>query len=603
MQLGDWWMGTIRFAYCRVIGPLDVIGGHLEYRINNYIHIVEPVAIIMDLPAASKFGQKLAHTDKHVRDKAVKSLTQYLVKKKEWSDLDLDKIWKALFYCMWMSDKPKIQNELAENLSQLMHAFPDSSLKMRFLHSFFKTIHREWHGIDGLRLDKFYSLIRKILFQSFQVTNSYYQNAPSRVSLTTSQFLQSEWDQAQVFSTHVSSEILSKLPNGLRLHLCDVYVQELFKSIGATVPSENLVMLLEPFFTLISTETDRIVTKRVNDMVFQVLLTEFQFQDTLKEVDAIATTDSEDNEDDNDPAAQAKVFGAAKLAEVQHRIFDLAAAAETQDRNRNILYSIYSALYAATKVDSAKKDRKRLVSTEADGEGASSSKKKKRRKNKGTAAADVADPVGASPQKVVKEDASPTKSPQKPQKKDDPSPQKPIKAVESPSKDEQEPKKEEISLQKGARKGHLPTETKKATTKKRNCRRGPQEGRQGPDDPEGTGCCGLVPVNKSMCGHCERRSKQEAKAKAVTDKKRKASSVVAETADVDASKKVRFGTNKALPYELSMKRMKKSVEKELVKPATGKGVLKVKEIVATATSNVKKNTTLNVKRARAADFF
>ncbi|ETV79308.1 hypothetical protein H257_07357 [Aphanomyces astaci] len=555
----------------------------------------------MDLPAASKFGQKLAHTDKHVRDKAVKSLTQYLVKKKEWSDLDLDKIWKALFYCMWMSDKPKIQNELAENLSQLMHAFPDSSLKMRFLHSFFKTIHREWHGIDGLRLDKFYSLIRKILYQSFQ-------------------FLQSEWDQAQVFSTHMSSEILSKLPNGLRLHLCDVYVQELFKSIGATVPSENLVMLLEPFFTLISTETDRIVTKRVNDMVFQVLLTEFQFQDTLKEVDAVATTDSEDNEDDNDPAAQAKVFGAAKLAEVQHRIFDLAAAAETQDRNRNILYSIYSALYAATKVDSAKKDRKRLASTEADGEGASSSssKKKKRRKNKGTAAADVADPMVASPQKEVKEDASPTKSPQKsqkPQKKHDPSPQKPIKAVEPPSKDEQVPKKEEISLQKGARKGHLPTETKKATTKNVTADVAPKKGGKAPTTqkeqaaayPRCTSCGGfgkgLVPVNKSMCGHCERRSKQEAKAKAVTDKKRKASSVVAETADVDASKKVRFGTNKALPYELSMKRMKKSVEKELVKPATGKGVLKVKEIVATATSNVKKNTTLNVKRARAADFF
>ncbi|RHY09358.1 hypothetical protein DYB25_003246 [Aphanomyces astaci] len=546
--------------------------------------------------------EDLSCVDKHVRDKAVKSLTQYLVKKKEWSDLDLDKIWKALFYCMWMSDKPKIQNELAENLSQLMHAFPDSSLKMRFLHSFFKTIHREWHGIDGLRLDKFYSLIRKILFQSFQVTNSSITKMLLPVCLTTSQFLQSEWDQAQVFSTHVSSEILSKLPNGLRLHLCDVYVQELFKSIGATVPSENLVMLLEPFFTLISTETDRIVTKRVNDMVFQVLLTEFQFQDTLKEVDAIATTDSEDNEDDNDPAAQAKVFGAATLA-------------ETQDRNRNILYSIYSALYAATKVDSAKKDRKRLVSTEADGEGASSSKKKKRRKNKGTAAADVADPVVASPQKVVKEDASPTKSPQKPQKKDDPSPQKPIKAVESPSKDEQEPKKEEISLKKGARKGHLPTETKKATTKDVTADVTPKKGGKAPTTqkeqavayPRCTSCGGfgkgLVPVNKSMCGHCERRSKQEAKAKAVADKKRKASSVVAETADVDASKKVRFGTNKALPYELSMKRMKKSVEKELVKPATGKGVLKVKEIVATATSNVKKNTTLNVKRARAADFF
>jgi ribosomal RNA-processing protein 1 len=163
---------------------------------------------------------KLGHNsavEKHTRDKALKSLTLYLVKKKEWSDLDLDKIWKALFYCMWMSDKPKIQQELAENLSKLIHSVPSISLQMRFLQSFFKTIHREWHGIDGLRLDKFYRLIRKMLFQSFSLLGSV------------------NWKEAATFATHLSQEILSKLPNGLRLHFCDIYIEELHKAVGAIV--------------------------------------------------------------------------------------------------------------------------------------------------------------------------------------------------------------------------------------------------------------------------------------------------------------------------------------------------------------------------------
>ncbi|KAF0691284.1 Aste57867_17462 [Aphanomyces stellatus] len=582
----------------------------------------------MEIAAASKFGQKLAHTDKHVRDKAVKSLTLYLVKKKEWSDLDLDKIWKALFYCMWMSDKLKIQNELAENLSKLVHAFPDSDLKMRFLHSFFKTIHREWHGIDGLRLDKFYSLIRKMLFQSFQV-------------------LQSEWDQAEAFATHISGEILSKLPNGLRLHMCDVYLEELHKSIGATVESDNLVMLLEPFFTLISSETDKIVTKRVNDMVFQSMLNTYQFQDTLKE-DA-ATTDSEDGDDDT---PEAKVFGAAHLADVQHRVFELAAAAETQDRNRNILYSIYSAYFGATKVDSAKQTKKRPAPTSPVDEG----KKKKAKKTVDPIDADEKSPKKTkqvdekakvvvaddekSPKKAAKatkqaqeEDKSPKKaakvvkqaqeegkSPKKADKvakSKEEAPKKATKKAEvteveekSPKKVNKEAEKKSKALEKAVEADVAPKKTAKKDKKAAAAAPTTQKEKATPY-PRCTSCGGfgkgLIAVNKSMCAHCERAAKKAAKAQASNDKKRKAAAAaaaeVSEAVLQEASKKVRFGTNKALPYELSMKRMKKSVEKELVKPATGKGVLKVKEVIATATSNVKKNTTLNVKRARAADFF
>lgn len=89
--------------------------------------------------------------EKKYRDQALKKLTVYLTKKSEWSALEWDKLWKALFYCMWMSDKRPIQEELSTSLSQLVHKLPTTALALGFVHSFFRTMHREWHGIDGLR--------------------------------------------------------------------------------------------------------------------------------------------------------------------------------------------------------------------------------------------------------------------------------------------------------------------------------------------------------------------------------------------------------------------------------------------------------------------
>ena len=59
------------------------------------------------------FGKKLAAHDKPTRDKAVKRLSKWLKRQDTLSDLDNRKLWKALFYCMWHSDKLLVQEELA----------------------------------------------------------------------------------------------------------------------------------------------------------------------------------------------------------------------------------------------------------------------------------------------------------------------------------------------------------------------------------------------------------------------------------------------------------------------------------------------------------
>ena len=91
-----------------------------------------------------------SRADVEVRDKAVKALERYLRSAKDITESELRKIWKALFYCFWHSDKPKVQADLAERLAGLMDALPDGKAWL-FLQAFWTTMTREWTLIDRLR--------------------------------------------------------------------------------------------------------------------------------------------------------------------------------------------------------------------------------------------------------------------------------------------------------------------------------------------------------------------------------------------------------------------------------------------------------------------
>ncbi|KAK8374898.1 hypothetical protein O3P69_010132, partial [Scylla paramamosain] len=59
------------------------------------------------------FAQRLADNEKKVRDRALKKLRKYLRLKSSngpaISREDALKLWKGLFYCMYMADKPLVQ--------------------------------------------------------------------------------------------------------------------------------------------------------------------------------------------------------------------------------------------------------------------------------------------------------------------------------------------------------------------------------------------------------------------------------------------------------------------------------------------------------------
>lgn len=86
----------------------------------------------------------------------------------------------------WMSDKPRVQQDLAQELAELLLTITAVSSSLSFLKGFWITTVREWNGIDRLRyvlyafpilfaaqssprMDKYYMLVRRFLNASFRL--------------------------------------------------------------------------------------------------------------------------------------------------------------------------------------------------------------------------------------------------------------------------------------------------------------------------------------------------------------------------------------------------------------------------------------------------
>lgn len=90
--------------------------------------------------------------DKKTRDKAIQSLSAFLSSSEDaLPQAEMNKLWKGIFYCFWMSDKPLVQQALASELAELLLLIEKSDVALGFLHGFWETTTREWNGIDRLR--------------------------------------------------------------------------------------------------------------------------------------------------------------------------------------------------------------------------------------------------------------------------------------------------------------------------------------------------------------------------------------------------------------------------------------------------------------------
>ncbi|XP_062949203.1 ribosomal RNA processing protein 1 homolog B isoform X2 [Cynocephalus volans] len=215
-------------------------------------------------PAEIQFAQRLASNEKGIRDRAVKKLRQYISVKTQretggFSQEELLKIWKGLFYCMWVQDEPLLQEELANTISQLIHVVNNSEAQHLFIQTFWQTMNREWQGIDRLRLDKYYMLIRLVLRQSFEVLK------------------RNGWEESQIklFLDVLMKEILcpeSQSPNGVRFHFIDIYLYELSKVGGKELLADQNLKFIDPFCKIAAKTKDHMLVQTIARGVFEVIV-------------------------------------------------------------------------------------------------------------------------------------------------------------------------------------------------------------------------------------------------------------------------------------------------------------------------------------------
>jgi len=138
---------------------------------------------------------------------------------------------------LWMQDKPALQQRLARDLAALPSALkPDVVLP--FFRAFWLTIAREWSQIEALRLDKYLYLIRQYVNASFKWLSKNEWKDKSKLE-----------EYMEVLEEIPLNPVNMKIPNGLRFHVLDVYVDELEKvdDVWQTEKkSDTLDMLIRP---------------------------------------------------------------------------------------------------------------------------------------------------------------------------------------------------------------------------------------------------------------------------------------------------------------------------------------------------------------------
>lgn len=163
---------------------------------------------------------------------------------------------------MWMSDRPLPQQSLAQALADLVHVFPDSSAKIAWLDAFWATMGREWTGIDVLRMEKFLLLVRRMVGAGLQVCEK------------------AAWDEElvdqmlAVLGGMPFEAMDMRIPNGMRYHVIDIYVDELervgvlgdkVEEVDESVDSELVEKLLGPLTKMAKDSPTKTVRKKAKE--------------------------------------------------------------------------------------------------------------------------------------------------------------------------------------------------------------------------------------------------------------------------------------------------------------------------------------------------
>ncbi len=317
-------------------------------------------------PNEVRFGRHLAHSsDKHTRDRTVGALRVWLRRRSKagkLTDLDLLKIWKGLWYSMWLCDKAPVQLELAKSLGQLVFVYAGLLEEgLRFFRTFCKTMQVQWGQVDHLRIDKYYILIRVVLRETLRFCLGDQVEEGTEWSSRTGTGTETGTGNTVrggllAFMDILQDEILEKLPNGPRLHVSDIFLDELWRascpplSSSSTLSTLEFLLALEPFFSVLQAggvkgqgATSSAFFNRVLGRVGRRIPADILYgDDNVKQyLGRKRTAESKEEE-------ERMLFPCVSLPAIQGRVFALASDKATSDKHREEIYDVLRNIQAIT---------------------------------------------------------------------------------------------------------------------------------------------------------------------------------------------------------------------------------------------------------------
>lgn len=221
-----------------------------------------------------KFARTLAGNDATMRRRVLKNLKIWLSTRSQstfaFSDADFLRLWKGLFYCMWMSDKPLVQEELADSLGSLLHCFEHNvPVGMQFYKAFLVTMGNEWFGIDRWRMDKFMMLIRRVTRQALLTLH------------------EAGWEKEHVehFTKALDETIMNRdvTSYGLMNHFNDLFLNELAKVSDGEIPKPAVTQILDVFARYMLTTDDSTVSQSIKRHIFHALMQQSELGQMFEE--------------------------------------------------------------------------------------------------------------------------------------------------------------------------------------------------------------------------------------------------------------------------------------------------------------------------------
>ncbi|CAL8101143.1 unnamed protein product [Orchesella dallaii] len=228
--------------------------------------------------------RRLAGNDPIVRKKTLKKLKKWLSilaqsvpdnpECRSMIEPNFVRVWKALFYCMWMADKPLPQEQLAESISDLQNLFSSkTSPFLLFVEWFLRTLAREWNWIDRFRMDKFMMLFRRFLRKILLVVSEkkWHNDVLEGFLKIISTYIFNRYPAAKSKKEESKTHVVMA-PLGLQIHFTDIFMEELAKVGGPKLKFQKILKILAPFIYELGYNNDERLLGEIRERIFNHLM-------------------------------------------------------------------------------------------------------------------------------------------------------------------------------------------------------------------------------------------------------------------------------------------------------------------------------------------